>query len=87
MDKMQAALVNELLGTAVPTITVALRTPYDLTVYPQAQTHICTYSILPVAMNALATALFGAIPFQGKLPVQLGDLYDFGHGLSVNSDP
>ncbi len=87
MDKMQAALVNELLGTAVPSITVSLRTPYDLTVYPQSQTHICTYSILPMAMNALAAALFGAIPFQGKLPVQLGDLYDFGHGLSVNSDP
>ncbi len=87
MDKMQADLVNELLVTAVPTITVALRTPYDLTVYPQSQTHICTYSILPTAMRALAAALWGEIPFQGKLPVQVGDLYGFGHGLSLTSRP
>jgi beta-N-acetylhexosaminidase len=83
MDEMQAELVNGLLETAVPTLTIALRTPYDLTVYPQAQTHVCTYSILPASMRALAAALFGEIPFQGRLPVQLGELYDFGHGLSV----
>jgi beta-N-acetylhexosaminidase len=83
MDGMQAELVNGLLETAVPTITVALRTPYDLTVYPEAKTHVCTYSILPAAMTALAAALFGAIPFVGRLPVRLGDLYKFGYGLSV----
>ncbi len=81
LDAMQAELVNALLATAVPTVTVALRTPYDLTVYPKAQTHICTYSILPAPMRALAAALFGEIPFAGRLPVQLGDLYDFGHGM------
>ncbi|MCB9009627.1 MAG: glycoside hydrolase family 3 C-terminal domain-containing protein [Ardenticatenaceae bacterium] len=72
LDEMQAELVRGLLDTAVPTITVALRTPYDLTVYPQTQTHVCSYSILPVSMRALADALFGAIPFVGKLPVRLG---------------
>ncbi|MCA9998670.1 MAG: hypothetical protein KDE56_23060 [Anaerolineales bacterium] len=72
LDDMQAELVRGLLDTAVPTITVALRTPYDLTVYPQTQTHVCSYSILPVSMRALADALFGAIPFVGKLPVRLG---------------
>ena len=81
MDEMQAVLVKALLGTAVPTITIALRTPYDLTVYPDAKTHICTYSILPSAMRALAAALFDEIPFQGRLPVRLGELYEFGHGL------
>ncbi len=73
LDGMQVELVKALLETAVPTITVALRTPYDLTVYPNAQTHICTYSILPAVMHALAAALFGEIPFQGILPVRLGN--------------
>jgi beta-N-acetylhexosaminidase len=81
MDAMQAELVNELLETAVPTVAVALRSPYDLTVYPEAEAHVCTYSILPVSMRALAAALFGEILFQGKLPVRLGKLYRFGHGL------
>jgi len=67
----QAALANELLATGVPAVTVAMRTPYDLTVYPQADTYICTYSILPVSMRELAAALWGGVPFQGKLPVRL----------------
>jgi len=71
----QAVLVEYLLATGVATITVALRTPYDLTVYPASQTHICTYGIQEVSMDALAGGLFGAIPFRGTLPVSLpGDL-------------
>jgi beta-N-acetylhexosaminidase len=73
LDGMQAELVKGVLETAVPTITVALRTPYDLTVYPQAQTHVCSYSMLPTSMRALAAALFGTIPFAGRLPVRLED--------------
>ncbi|MFZ1398689.1 MAG: glycoside hydrolase family 3 N-terminal domain-containing protein [Candidatus Promineifilaceae bacterium] len=73
LDGMQAELVNALLATAVPTITIALRTPYDLTAYPQAQTHVCSYSILPASMRALAAALFGTLPFAGRLPVHLED--------------
>ncbi|MCL4262843.1 MAG: glycoside hydrolase family 3 protein [Anaerolineae bacterium] len=69
----QAALVNVLLDTVVPLITVALRTPYDLAAYPRARTHICTYSIQEPAMRALAAALWGEIPFQGKLPVRIPD--------------
>lgn len=71
MQPEQAALVNELLATGVSAITVAMRTPYDLAVYPQSETHICTYSILPVSMRELAAALWGGIKFQGKLPVKL----------------
>jgi len=70
----QAALVNALVDTAVPLVTVALRTPYDLAAYPRAQTHICTYSIQAPAMHALAAALWGEIPFQGKLPVQIPEV-------------
>jgi beta-N-acetylhexosaminidase len=67
----QAALVNELLPLGVPTVTVALRTPYDLAVYPAAQTHLCTYSIQPASLDALAAALFGEFTPSGRLPVQV----------------
>ena len=66
----QAALARELLALGLPTVTVAARTPYDLAVYPQARTHLCTYSIQPPAMEALAAALWGHIPCPGQLPVQ-----------------
>jgi beta-N-acetylhexosaminidase len=76
-DPAQAALVEGLLATGRPVVTVALRTPWDLAAYPRATTHVCTYSILPESMAALATALFGASsnpPFPGRLPVSIEGL-------------
>jgi beta-N-acetylhexosaminidase len=67
----QAALAREMLGAGVPTVTVALRTPYDLTTYPQATTHLCTYSIQPASLHALAAVLFGQQTAEGQLPVQV----------------
>ena len=67
----QAALVNTLLNGDVPTVAAALRMPYDLLAYPTAPTYVCAYSIQPPAMEALAQALFGHIPFAGRLPVSI----------------
>jgi beta-N-acetylhexosaminidase len=67
----QAALVNALHKQGTPMIAVALRMPYDLAVYPAVSTYLCTYSILPPAMEALADALWGRIPFAGQLPVSI----------------
>jgi len=82
MDAQQAQLANLLLSGNVPLITVALRTPYDLTAYPQAKTYLCTYSILPSSMRALATLLFGHLTPSGKLPVDISNLHKRGHGLN-----
>jgi beta-N-acetylhexosaminidase len=71
MQPEQAALVNELLALDIPTVTVALRTPYDLAAYPTAGTHLCTYSIQPASLEALAGALFGQFTPSGRLPVAL----------------
>src|ERR1041385_8796581 len=59
----QTELVKKLLKQCGRVITVALRMPYDLAAYPEAPTYICTYSILPPSMEALAEALFGRISF------------------------
>jgi beta-N-acetylhexosaminidase len=67
----QADLVDALLGTGRPVVTVALRTPWDLAAYPGAGTHVATYSILPESMDALAASLFGEAGFPGRLPVDL----------------
>ena len=74
LDPEQATLVEQLAATGVPLVTVALRTPYDLQAYPWAGTHVCTYSIQPCAMEALAACLWGKIPFQGRLPVSIPEL-------------
>jgi beta-N-acetylhexosaminidase len=75
----QAALVTALLETGVPAVTIAMRTPYDLMTYPAAGTHLCTYSIQPASLSAAAAAMWGEIPFHGRLPVTIPGLYEFGH--------
>jgi len=68
-DPAQARLVDALLATGRTVVTVALRTPWDLGAYPRARAHVAAYGILEPTMDALAAALFGAIPFRGRLPV------------------
>jgi beta-N-acetylhexosaminidase len=67
----QAAVVDAVLARGRPAVTVALRMPYDLQAYPGAAVHACTYGILPPSMEALADALWGRVPFRGRLPVTL----------------
>jgi beta-N-acetylhexosaminidase len=82
-QSQQAVLVQETLKTGIPTIVVALRLPYDLTAFPEAQTYVCTYSILEPSMKALAAALFGKSPFYGHLPISIPGLYPMGYSQKI----
>jgi beta-N-acetylhexosaminidase len=83
MQNEQAILTKELLNLDINTVTIALRTPYDLMVYPEAGTHICTYSIQPCSLSALAAAMWGRQSFRGKLPVTIPGMADFGQGIKI----
>jgi beta-N-acetylhexosaminidase len=75
----QAGLVHRLLESGIRVVTVALRTPYDLALYPEAPTHLATYGVLPPSMEALAAGLFGEIELVGRLPVSIPGLASRGH--------
>jgi beta-N-acetylhexosaminidase len=77
----QGALVEALLATGVPTVAVALRTPYDIARYPTAPVFLCSYGILPPTLEALAAALFGG-SIAGRLPVAIPGIYPIGHGIA-----
>ncbi len=83
----QARLVEAVLATGTPTVTVAMRTPYDLADYPRSATHLCSYSIVPASVGAVADALFGRAPIGGHLPVDIPGLYARGHGMEVSQWP
>jgi beta-N-acetylhexosaminidase len=72
LQRGQVALVEALLALGRPTVTVALRTPWDGDAYPASATHACTYSVLEPSVNALADAMFGHAPFPGRVPVVSG---------------
>ena len=67
----QAALVNALAATGTPTVAVAMRTPWDASVYPAGIPAIATYSINPDPLEALARTLAGEIPTPGRVPVRM----------------
>ena len=79
----QGVLVAEIMSTGAPTVVIALRTPHDLMVCPDAATYVCTYSVHPTSMEAAVAALWGEIPFRGRLPAAIPGIYPTGHGLST----
>ncbi|MGH7357483.1 MAG: glycoside hydrolase family 3 protein [Candidatus Rokuibacteriota bacterium] len=85
-DPRQAALVAALHESGPPVVWVALRSPWDLSAYPQASTYACTYGIHRPSMDALAAALSGDASFLGSLPVDLCTQYARGHGLDGTGD-
>jgi beta-N-acetylhexosaminidase len=64
----QAALVRSLVAS-LPTIAIALRSPYDIGLLPPEATVVCTYGIQPPQIEALAAALAGEISFASRLPI------------------
>ncbi|WP_030526467.1 glycoside hydrolase family 3 protein [Phycicoccus jejuensis] len=87
-NRGQQKLVAALRATGVPVVVVATRDPYDIAYLGDAETYLATYSYSPVALEAAARVIAGAVAPTGKLPVDVpvaGDpstvLYPFGHGL------
>ncbi|MDP8254737.1 MAG: glycoside hydrolase family 3 N-terminal domain-containing protein [Candidatus Alcyoniella australis] len=74
----QAELVRRLLALKLPTLIVALATPYDLLAFPEATTYLATYSNRDIAVQIAVRAIFGKAAAQGRLPVALPGLYPAG---------
>ncbi|MEA2024349.1 MAG: glycoside hydrolase family 3 protein [Actinomycetota bacterium] len=81
LEPAQADLANAVLATGIPTVTIAMRTPYDLGAYPQSGTHLATYSISRPSLEVAADVMFGTLLAAGKLPVGIAGLYERGHGV------
>jgi beta-N-acetylhexosaminidase len=81
VEPAQAGLVDALLSSGPPVITVALRTPFDLASYPRSRTHVSSYGLLPPSLEALGAALFGRAGFPGRLPAAIPGMHPTGHGL------
>jgi beta-N-acetylhexosaminidase len=72
----QAAAVRTIAGRSRPdgagaVIAIALRSPYDVALFPAETAVACTYGIQQPQIEALADAMLGRIPFAGRLPVEL----------------
>lgn len=79
----QTDLVKELLALGRPTVVVALAMPYDLLAFPEAATYIATYSNRDLAIETAARSIFGQGEMEGRLPVGLPGLYEYGHSAGT----
>lgn len=76
----QASLVRRLIALGKPTAVVALRNPYDLMAFPEADCHVAAYGDSPCLLVAVRDVLFGDHQPSGKLPVNLPGHYERGYG-------
>lgn len=76
----QVVLVRKIAATGLPLVVAALRTPYELALFPEVTTFVAAYSCQPVTLEALAGLLWGEYRPTGKLPVSIPGLYPAGYG-------
>jgi len=82
-NQPQADLVKALLEAKVPTVVVAMRSPYDL-LYLKGNipTYLAAYGSSPPSLEAVAAVLSGQAKPQGRLPVELPGWYKLGDGMT-----
>ncbi|WP_102692253.1 glycoside hydrolase family 3 protein [Rummeliibacillus pycnus] len=82
-NNAQQALVRALKQTGKPVVVASMRNPYDIMAFPEVDANILTYGNRDISTQALTKVLAGEIQPNGKLPVTIPKLYDFGFGLQL----
>lgn len=83
LTESQVELVQQLNRTPVPVIVVSYMSPYFLAEIPETPVFVTTYGSADSSQRAAIAALLGEIDVGGKLPVELPQLYPYGHGLEL----
>jgi beta-N-acetylhexosaminidase len=82
----QVKLITTLHASGKPFVVLSLGLPYDIKHFPYVGAYIACYAIdrwgspVPASWNAAVNVIFGEKP-EGKLPVSIDKLYQYGNGL------
>jgi len=66
-------------------ITVSLGNPYILQQFPYVETYLCSFGWEPVQQRAAVRAILGEVLVQGKMPISIPGLVDYGDGLETRT--
>ncbi|MGZ7075366.1 MAG: glycoside hydrolase family 3 protein [Candidatus Angelobacter sp.] len=80
-DATAALLQSILQAKREKTVVVSFGSPYFLSDFPQIDNYVCTYSNATTSEVGAVKALFGEIPFRGRLPVTIPGVAQRGAGL------
>jgi beta-N-acetylhexosaminidase len=83
----QVELLRSLSQMERPFVFGLFGVPYLLSHVPELPSYILAFEYTPDAERAVVRAIWGEIPFTGKLPVSLPGAYPIGHGLSAPVAP
>ncbi|HEY2393669.1 MAG TPA: glycoside hydrolase family 3 N-terminal domain-containing protein [Candidatus Angelobacter sp.] len=82
MPESTAALLQSILqAKRSNTVVVSFGSPYVAADFPEIENYICAYSNVITSEIAAAKALFGEIPFLGRLPVSIPGIAQRGTGM------
>ena len=82
MPDATAALLQSILqAKRDKTVVVSFGSPYFLSDFPQIENYVCAYSNAFTSEVAAVKALFGEIPYRGRLPVTIPGVAQRGTGM------
>ncbi|HKD79191.1 MAG TPA: glycoside hydrolase family 3 N-terminal domain-containing protein [Candidatus Angelobacter sp.] len=82
MPESTAALLQSILAAKRDkTVVVSFGSPYVAADFPDIANYVCAYSNVSTSEIAAAKALFGEIPFHGRLPVTIPGFAPRGTGM------
>ena len=61
---------------------VSFGSPYVAADFPEVENYVCAYSNVMTSEIAAAKAIFGEIPFLGRLPVTIPGVAQIGTGMN-----
>ena len=68
-------------------ILVSFGNPYLIQDFPDLPVYVCAYKGNKVMQTAAAEAILGNVPINGKLPITIPDIADFGDGIDLQRSP
>jgi beta-N-acetylhexosaminidase len=80
-DATAALLQSILEAKQDKTVVVSFGSPYFLADFPQIENYVCAYSNAVTSETGAVKALFGEIPFHGRLPVTIPGMAQRGAGM------
>ncbi|HEX8395928.1 MAG TPA: glycoside hydrolase family 3 N-terminal domain-containing protein [Pyrinomonadaceae bacterium] len=82
LPENQTNFVRQMLSLNKPVAVIAFGSPYLIRQFPEAKNYVAAYAIEEVAQTAAARAMFGEVPFTGKLPVSVPGIFEIGAGIA-----
>jgi beta-N-acetylhexosaminidase len=70
-DVAQVSMIQDLLDQGIPTIVLAMRSPYDLLTFPSVQSYLATFGTTRGQIAGAIDVLLGVTEAAGSLPVNL----------------